>query len=161
MNEIPVYKFALVEELKNNSKFLPTKAEPDATGWDVRSAVDITIRPFEYAKIKLGIRGFCPKGWWYELKCRSSSFTKKNLHSLYGTIDETWEGELLFACQFIPEKHKPDLDLVINFGEAIGQIIPVKRQEMIVESISNEEYDHLCKERNGVRGIGGFGSTSA
>ena len=49
--------------------------------------------------------------------------------------------------------------IIIDFGEALGQIIPVKRKEMIVESISNEEYNELCKQRNAERGIGGFGST--
>ena len=51
-------------------------------------------------------------------------------------------------------------DLVINWGDALGQLIPVKRQEMIVEGISNEEYDQLCKERGHSRGANGFGSTS-
>jgi dUTPase len=175
--QIPTYKFALREDLLDHPELLPTRAEPQATGWDVRCAEDLVIKPFEYAKIRLGLRGFCPEGWWYELKPRSSTFTKKKMHALYGTIDETYEGELVFACQYIPNltleigvdlglhlgswfSEKPsDLNLLLNFGDAIGQLIPVKRQEMIVESISNEEYDRLCKERNSIRGAGGFGST--
>lgn len=182
---VPTYKFALREDLKNNLEFLPTRGEPKASGWDVKCAEKngVKLRPGQKAKIKLGFRGFCPEGWWYELKPRSSTFGKKDLHSLYGTIDELYEGELVFACQYIPEfnvtqagllrygefssdgtdlatlKNFPILE--INFGEAIGQIIPVRRQEMQVEFISNEEYDRLCSERNGVRGTGGFGSTDS
>ena len=172
MNDIPVYKFAVRSDLINSQiSFLPTKATPLASGWDVRAAIKepggkLIIAPNQYVKIPLGFRGFCPPGWWYELKPRSSSFTKKFLHCLYGTIDEDYEGEAVFAAQYKPEKDYAYLNnnltsntLVIEFGEALGQIIPIKKQEMTVESITNEEYDRLCLERNAQRGIGGFGST--
>jgi dUTPase len=163
---IPQYRFALREDLKDDKRFLPTRAEPKSSGWDVSAAQEdkkiIRLKPFEYAKIPLGFRAFCPEGWWFELKPRSSTFAKKHLGCLYGTIDESYEGFLILACQYLPSRNKFDVwedDLAINFGDPVGQIIPVKRQEMIVESISNEEYDKLCKERGGIRGTGGFGST--
>lgn len=182
MIETPTYKFALREDLKEDKQFLPAKAEPNATGWDVRAAMKdhkpLVINPFEHVKIPLGFRGFCPDGWWYTLVPRSSSFAKKNLHCLYGMIDFGFEGELLLAAQYIPNclnchtiNHQTNnmrlcslqgtmTTLQIEFGEAIGQIIPVKRQEMIVEELDNEYYNTLCQERQGVRGAGGFGSTS-
>lgn len=179
--EIPIYKFATCLE---DPQFLPTRGEPKATGWDVRASLNpgesLTILPMEHVKIPLGFRAFCPEGWWLELRPRSSTFGKKNLHSLYGVIDETYSGQLLFACQYIPQitivnslkygyifgvdrvdsqiEAEP---LVINHGDAIGQIVPIKRQEMIVSSVSNEEYEQLCKERNAIRKDGGFGSTGA
>ncbi len=181
MIEIPTYKFALREDLKDERQFLPSKAEPKATSWDVRAAMPnrkpLIISPFEYVKIPLGFRGFCPDGWWYRLNPRSSTFGKKQLHCLYGVIDESYEGELLFAAQYIPEcmtchglNHmEKNLKMCsikgvmtafqIDFGEAIGQITPVKRQEMIIEEIDNTQYDALCQQRQGVRGDGGFGST--
>lgn len=176
-NNTPVYRFALREDLKDDKRFLPTRGEPTASGWDVRSAEALIIRPFQQAKIKLGFRGFCPEGWWYELRPRSSSYAKKNLHALYGVIDETYEGELVFACQYIPSfnhfQHSSDgglweedilqymnsNQLKIEFGDAIGQIIPVRRAEMVIEEITNDEYDTRCAGRNAARGAGGFGST--
>jgi dUTPase len=185
--ETPTYKFALRKDLEGEEKieFLPTRAEPKASGWDVRAAQEdrkpVILKPFEHTKIQLGFRAFCPENYWYELKPRSSSFAKKNLHCLYGTIDETYENELVLAVQYIPFfELESDVDveygyygdsrttvgirvvapdLVINFGDAIGQIVPVKRQEMQAEQITNADYDALCKERGGVRGEGGFGST--
>lgn len=181
-NKLPVFKFALREDLADDERFLPTRAEPKATGYDVRAAFPdkqpLLLKPFDYAKIPLGVRGFCPDGWWYEIKPRSSTFAKKFCHALYGTVDETYEGELIFACQYIPpvlfNLHKGQKDwgkipewyapstldiLKIDFGDAVGQLIPIKRQEMTVQKISNEEIELEYKNRNAIRGAGGFGST--
>lgn len=172
MTDIPVYKFAVREDLvKSKISFLPTRAEPLATGWDVRAAFKepsnkLIIKPNQYIKIPLGFRGFCPEGWWYNLIPRSSSFGKKSLHCLYGVIDETFPQELIFAAQYRPEKEVIYDDnhmmlpnnLIIEFGEAIGQIIPIKRQDMIVEKITNEELDDLFSKRKSIR-ESGFGST--
>lgn len=177
---VPTYKFALREDLKDDKRFLPTRGEEKATGWDVRAAFPdtdkIIVHPFEQVKIPLGIRGLCPDGWWYEIRPRSSSFAKKNLHALYGVVDETYEGELIFACQYIPVLRVLDFqsgleifgaferwthlpELTINFGDAVGQIVPVKRQEMNVMEINNTTLEAEYASRNGKRGAGGFGST--
>lgn len=179
MKTLPKYGFALREDIKDDKRFLPTRAEPKASGWDVRASFidrqSLIIKPFQCAKIPLGFRTFCPDGWWFEIKPRSSTFVKKNLHSLYGTIDESYEGEAIFACQYIPEFNIirrdekseawifgfPMPELTINFGDAIGQIIPIERQEMEVIDWSNEDYDAACKNRGDKRGTNGFGSTGA
>ena len=165
--DTPTFQFALREGL--TSLYTPSRGEPLATGWDVRAAFDteeLVIQPFQYFKIPLGFRAFSPKGWWFQLHPRSSSFAKKHMHCLVGTIDETYDKELIFAGQYIAdnvideESSLPKMNpLVIKRGDAIGQIIPVKRVEMNVKVISNEEFDKLSKERNAVRD-GGFGSTT-
>ena len=126
MNEIPVFKFALVEGLSDH--FLPVKGSEKASGWDVHSTCDVIMHADDYAKIPLGFRIFAPPGWWLELRPRSSSFAKKNLHALYGVIDEDYEGELVFACQYLPDggpQQNPQeplnyVPLKIKAGEAIG-----------------------------------------
>lgn len=158
-NLIPIFRFALSDMA--NSNFLPTRGTSQATGWDVRAAVEepLVLRAGQYAKISLGFRMFSPPGWWMEIRPRSSTFVKKQLHCLYGVIDEDYEGEMIFACQYIPDISGLGKDITINYGDAIGQLIPIRRQEMKVEIVSNEEYNALCKERNHSRGQGGFGST--
>lgn len=158
MIEVPIFKFVLNDGV--NDDFLPTRAENKATGWDVRCAEEVMLRPGQYAKIALGFRMFAPPGWWLELRPRSSSFAKKKLHCLYGVIDEAYEGQMVFACQYIPDISSLGNDLKIEAGEAIGQLIPIKRQEMLVEKVSNEEYTKLTQQRQATRGTGGFGSTS-
>lgn len=162
----PTYSFALREDLKNEKQFLPFRAEPKATGWDVRAAQEdreqIILHPFQKKLLPLGFRAFCPEGWWFEARPRSSTFAKKHLHCLYGVVDQTYEGQCFLSLQYLPENtlsSVPD-NLVINFGDPIAQIIPVRRQEMQVLEKSNEEYDLLCKNRGGERGAGGFGSTT-
>ena len=154
--KLPIFKFALNVGLSD--EFLPIKGSERASGWDVRSVRTVILDPYNYTKIDLGFRMFSPPGWWMELRPRSSTFAKKHLHALYGVIDEDYEGQCVFACQYLP-MDRINGQLIIEPGEAIGQMIPVKRQEMIVERVSNEEYESLCKNRNTSRGSGGFGST--
>jgi dUTP pyrophosphatase len=157
----PTFLFALREdlELAGETRFLPTQADPEATGYDVRAAQNITIKPGEYFKIPLGFRCFCPPEWYYQLHPRSSSFTKKSMHNLVGIVDELWEGETLFAGQYILDKCSMGKDLVIEFGTPIGQIIPMRREIVQMKLGTNKELDELFKKRNGIRGTGGFGST--
>jgi dUTPase len=161
MTDVPLFQFALRDGL--SSDFLPRQGTPLATGWDVRAAFtdnkDVSIRPGGYIKIPLGFRVFAPSGWWLELRPRSSTFGKKQLHALYGVIDEDYEGECLFACQFMPDITNLHTDITLSFGESIGQIIPVKRQLMEIQQVSNEQFAELCKGRAAQRGAGGFGST--
>lgn len=194
INDIPVFSFSVVGDLysscnKNSAsqvkpwEFVPTLADPDSTGYDVRCASPggVTLTCGEYFKIPLGIRMYAPKGWWMQLVPRSSSFAKKNIHALYGVIDETYENELVFAGQYLPNSDKlstsfwgrfktvvrsffkkdiqSNQTLKIEFGERIAQLIPVKRPTIIVSHVTNEDLDYMYKERDGSRGKGGFGST--
>lgn len=160
--QIPEFLFALREDLKDNTEFLPTKAEELSSGYDVRAAQidrkDLILKPGQYFKLQLGFKSFCPPGWYYLLHPRSSSFVKKYMHNLVGIIDESWEHETLIAGQYIPDSSSMGKELIIKFGDRIGQIIPTKRQDMEIKLVTNEEYNDLCRKRNSLR-KGGFGST--
>ena len=168
MSDIPTFKFALKDDHHNEDQFLPTRAHDTDTGWDVRCAVETRIKPGEHVIIPLGFRVFAPPGWWLELRPRSSSFIKRHLHALYGVIDETYEGEVGFCTQL---QWKPKVSYIslslsdrpvtitIGYGEKIGQLIPVRRQNMNVDKISNEEFNKLTNGRAASRGAGGFGSS--
>jgi len=160
----PFFHFALREDLKDDLRFIPTKGEPLATGYDVRAAQldrnPIIIKAGQYAKVPLGFRSYCPDGWYYQLHPRSSSFAKKYMHNLIGIIDESWEGITTLVAQYLPDVCSLGKDLVINFGDPIAQIIPVKRLDVTVIPLSNQQYDEKCIRRNAVRKTGGFGSTS-
>jgi dUTPase len=168
--DVPTFKFALTDEVISASKdqdphlFLPTQAEPLASGWDVRcaSANGIELKPGCYIKVPLGFRVFSPPGWWLRLVPRSSTFIKKHIHALYGTIDEAYEGQVFFCGQYLP-----DAELIINcnrlkkieFGDRIGQIIPARRENMTVEVVSNDNFAKLSVKRDSARKSGGLGSS--
>lgn len=160
---IPTFKFALREDLKDDKRFLPERAEPLSTGYDVRAAFldkkPLIIKPFEYFKIPLGFKCFCPDQWYYQLHPRSSSFTKKYMHNLIGIIDESWEGDTLFAGQYIPDVNSNSTNLIIEYGEKIGQLVMTKRVDVEIIEISNKECNDLYSKRNAIRKSGGFGST--
>ena len=157
--QLPRFRFAVREGLDDS--FLPTRSEPFATGWDVCCAEKdgVILKPFDRKLISLGFRMYAPEDYWLELRPRSSTFAKKGLHCLYGVIDEHYPNELMLAVQFInPGAFSISTRMTIPFGEKIAQVIPVKRRDMVVEGISNEEIDKLYEGRNSVR-TGGFGST--
>lgn len=163
--EKPIFKFAIREDLKqlsNYRDFLPSKAEPFATGWDVRAAQlsheGLVIKPGDYVKIPLGFRAIPPPGWWFEIHPRSSSFFKKNLHVLVGIIDETYPDEVSLLVNYIPSSTKMCKDLTIQFGERLGQMMPVHRVDMEINDMSNEDFDSFIKNRGAER-TGGIGST--
>jgi dUTPase len=161
--EIPTFKFALREDLKDDKRFLTTKGEPDATGYDVRAAQEdrkpIIVKAGEYVKVPLGFRAFCPRGWWYLLAPRSSMFFKKECIGFTGIIDEAYPNQAIAGFIYHPDGKSLSQDLVINFGDAIGQIIPQRREEVDMVEISNNEIDADFAVRGAVR-TGGFGSTS-
>ena len=161
---MPVFKFAVRDDLKDVAdKSLPKKATPGSAGYDVRCAQKdrkpIILRSGQYVRIPLGFRMILETGWWMNLRPRSSSFAKKSLHYLIGTLDNDWRGENEYACQYLPDISALGKDLTLNFGDAIGQIMPVRMEEMKVKSISNEEFDEFCINETNDRGIGGWGST--
>jgi dUTPase len=142
--------------------FLPNRSSNLSTGYDVRCAEveGILLKPGCYFKINLGFKMFAPEGWWLELRPRSSTFAKLNIHALYGVIDCDYDKNLLFAGQYNPDECKifnDNTPIKIEFGDRVGQLIPVKLQEMTVESVSDEEFMKLTSERKS-HGTG-FGSS--
>lgn len=171
--EVPTYYFALTEELAEACKgtkfksedFIPTKSEPDASGWDVRCAQPdgLDLTSCCYYTIPLGFRSYCPKGWWAKLDPRSSSFTKRHMHALYGNIDETYPKQWFFACQYIPDGcalNNKNYPTRLEFGDRIGQLIPVRKQEMNVEVLTNAAIEEKYIKRDAVR-KDGFGSSGS
>lgn len=159
------FRFALREDLKDDKRFLPTRATPKSVGFDCRCAQEdrkpIVLRAGEYVRIPLGFRVIIPDNWWLQLNPRSSTFAKKSLHCLYGVIDTDWRGFMLMIAQYVPNVNSLGNDLILEFGEAIGQLIPFEVKDVGVEEISNVEFDSYVEaEIDNVRKDKGFGSTS-
>ena len=155
----PSFHFKVLGDLDPNI-FLPSKKNITDTGYDVAAAEDCVIQNNSYVLIPLGIAMIAPPGWWIELRPRSSTFAKKKLHALYGVIDEEYENQIMLAVHFMEPLDGDffNTSLKIAKGEKIAQLVPVKRVDMNVVHVSSEKFDEMSKERNGKRGLGGFGS---
>lgn len=191
----PEFKFAATDRLKtllserpievdghllSITDWLPKRANETDTGFDVRAAEDLTLAPFQYFKLPLGVVALIPEGWWLELRPRSSTFMKKKIHNLYGTIDQDFAHQLHFVGQYIPDRvelqgldfgnilgtgqrdlsdfYKKENSLKILCGERIGQLVPIERVDMDVSVTSMEEIEEEMKKRSATRN-GGFGSS--
>lgn len=165
-NNFPEYYFAITPELeevcsKNNLNpdiFLPSQANKTDTGYDVRTMVSVDVRPFEYFRLNLGIKAFCPDGWWLDLRPRSSMFNKHLAHCHYGVIDESFPRNIQLLAQYIPEDKLSVPNLKFEIGDKVGQLIPVRRQEMMVIKVTDEDITRMHNSSNSTR-TGGFGST--
>ena len=168
---IPNFKFCLTDPSLDDS-YLPQKSEDLSVGFDLRASETVVIKPFETVKIPLGVKCFLPNDYWLDLRPRSSTMAKRNLHCLYGVIDESYEGPILLAATLVKpitiplgsmnnvEYWMEQNSVTIEKGEKIAQLIPVSKQSMNPSLVSQEEFSRLCSERGAKRGAGGFGSTS-
>ena len=160
---IPTFKFALRDDIKDDKRFLPSRTTSVSTGWDVRCAQEdrkpIVLRPGQYVKIPLGFRTIAADGWWLKLEPRSSTFVKKSLHCLCGVIDQDYRGYMFQVGQYLSDVSALGKDLILEFGEPIGQLIPYRLEDMNIEQIGNEEFDAICKENQSMRDHSGFGAT--
>jgi dUTP pyrophosphatase len=150
---VPEFKFSLVNTF--DTQYLPTKSDPLATGWDVRVSEDVVLKPYEMVVMPLGIRCIIPDGWWLQICPRSSTFTKLDLHALYGVIDQNYVDPIKFAAKWMPSTVSHSGYQKINCGTRIAQLIPRRREEIEVKLLSSDEFDNQVKENRG----GGFGST--
>lgn len=171
--EIPEFKFCLVDNC--SEEFVPTRSEPNATGYDCRSRINLDVNHGDMFKIPLGFKMLCPVGWYAQLHPRSSSFMKKDIIPLIGIIDQDFNGEVCFVGRFFSknwnyveqtnsfldgEVSHESLMLQINIGDKIAQLVPEKVKPMKTGIISLEDYEKELKARNAIRN-GGFGSTGA
>ena len=155
---------AMFEIINDSEKkihgFLPERTTECATGFDVRNAGEnLVIRAFEYVKIPLGFKCIIPENFWFFLVPRSSTFAKKHLHCLYGTVDQDFEKQWFFAGQYIPRNdftNEPHLG--VAYGDRIAQIILLPRYDFEAVAIDSSEFAKLSKERASKRGEG-FGSS--
>lgn len=156
--ETPKYLFALREDIKDDKRFLPTRATSRSAGWDVACAFEnhasYIVLPGEYVKIPLGLRCIPPEGYWLEMRPRSSTFVKKHMHALYGVVDNDYRGFLYFCATY-----NGPVPLTLEFGEKIGQAVVVKMKEMEISEVSNDKFDELCQQEDNERQERGFGST--
>lgn len=127
---------------------LPAYAHPSDAGMDVRSVVELTIRPGGRALVPTGLVVLLPPLYEAQVRPRSGLALKSGVTVLNapGTIDSGYRGEIGVILANFGES-----DFHVAKGDKIAQLViaPVTQPE-IVATTELDETD---------RGEGGFGST--
>ncbi len=126
---------------------IPTKAEPEATGYDLSSIEDVVIEPGEHKLVSTGLK-WEAKGYDLSIRPRSGLAAKNMITVLNtpGSVDSSYRGILkviLINHSKIPFK--------VEKGMRIAQAVFHK-----VESVVIGELEELSDT---IRGDGGMGST--
>jgi len=139
----------LDKELYPNG-FLHTRK--DDVGYDLRSRIDVVIKPGEIKKIPTGIKvdlsekigDLCAFGL---IKDRSGLASKKGLHVLAGVIDPNYRGEVIVVL-----KNLGNEEVKISRGDRIAQLLV-----LIAWCGEFEEVEELSETERGEKGFGSSG----
>lgn len=130
-----------------SNDLIPYKKRIEDAGWDLRSAIDIEIKPGETKIIPTGVSMMM--GYRYVgLVLARSSFAAKGINVTGGVIDSSYRGEIRVILQNFGKE-----TLKIRRGDRIAQIV--------VFQIANFADEILFGEapKDTERGVKGFGST--
>lgn len=166
-------KDEILNELRNESKkievevvrdiVLPKYAHIGDAGADVRSAIDIDIKPGETVLIPLGFKMNIPMSYQIEVRPRSglSLKTPLRLSNSPGTIDSGYKDEICVIMTNTSRKNKGNYNLDekdnhqgtyhIAKGDRVAQIVLTKYE--VINFVTVDSID-----KNNDRG-GGFGHT--
>ena len=143
----------LIKIYRETDNPMPEYKNDGDAGLDIRSNVDIRIRPFNWTTIDTGLYIVIPYGYEGQVRSRSGLAAKFGLQVLNspGTIDSGYRDELKVIM--INHNHFP---YEIVKGDRIAQLVikPVIRAELM--NITKEDHGIETETKN--RG-GGLGST--
>jgi dUTP pyrophosphatase len=128
---------------------LPEQAHPGDAGLDLRSVMDIEVKPGERAMVRTGLAVAIPEGHAGLVLPRSGLASRQGLtlSNAPGLIDAGYRGEVVCAVVNL-DREEP---VSIAKGDRIAQLVIVQLPEVRPEWV-----DELP---GSTRGEGGFGST--
>jgi dUTP pyrophosphatase len=131
----------------DSDDLVPQRASSDASGYDLRSSVDMVVKKNTPTLVPTGLFLDMESGWEAQVRPRSGLAAKSGVtvFNTPGTIDSDFKGEvkvILFSVLY---------DFVVNRGDRIAQIVFQQ-----IPSVFLVRVDTLSESE---RGTGGFGST--
>lgn len=138
---------ALQVALLSDAARAPTRGSDKAAGYDLYSAVDITVPKQGKALVKTDIAIAIPHGHYGRVAPRSGLAVKKFIDVGAGVIDEDYRGNV----GVVLFNFSQDEDFEVKTGDRIAQLI--------LEKISTPPIEVVASLDETVRGEGGFGST--
>ncbi len=127
---------------------VPARATPGAAGYDLASADEGAIAPFERRLFRTGFSIAVPGGYECQLRPRSGLALKHGitLPNTPATIDSDYRGEVMVA--------------LVNLGNESFQVTRGMRiAQMVIARVERAEFAEVVELPATARGAGGFGST--
>jgi len=127
---------------------LPSPATPGSAGYDLASAEDGELAPFERKLFRTGFSIAVPAGYECQLRPRSGLALRHGitLPNTPATIDSDYRGELMVA--------------LVNLGSEVFQVTRGMRiAQMVVARVERVTFRPVEELPPSARGIGGFGSS--
>ena len=133
----------------HNDPILSPAREGDA-GYDLRVWIDTghptVLRPHEMSNFRTGVYVKIPEGYWGAIRPRSSTFAKKQLLVMGGTIDEGYTGEISIFIW-----NPMNNSISVEDGDRLAQLLLIPRFTPPIKIVGQ-----LPETQ---RGTEGFGST--
>lgn len=128
---------------------LPAVEHPGDAGMDLRSRVDVVLRPGERALVPTGIAIALPSGFAAFVLPRSGLALRAGLGLVNapGTIDAGYRGEICVICI----NHDHEQSIALQRGDRIAQLVVMPVPAVRLVEVAELPGSH--------RGEGGFGST--
>ena len=150
-------KKGIVKEKKEPVKLLVKKVNKDAfipeysfesdVGLDLISVEDVCFYPMEQKPVKTGLVLSIPKGHVGLIRDRAGIVTKMNVHTVAGTFDPGYRGEVSVMLVNFSEK-----EVEVEAGMKIAQLIVLP-----VVKVKISEVKTLDETERGIRGFGSTG----
>ncbi|HNP20597.1 MAG TPA: dUTP diphosphatase [Panacibacter sp.] len=129
---------------------LPGYATEGSSGMDLRAAIEapVLLQPLQRTAVPTGLFIELPVGFEAQIRPRSGLALKQGITCLNspGTIDADYRGEIKV--------------ILINLSDTVQEINPGDRiAQMIVQSVTQVEWQPALEINDTARGEGGFGHT--
>jgi deoxyuridine 5'-triphosphate nucleotidohydrolase len=126
---------------------VPTQANPDDTGWDVKLSMDWLVRANVPTVMPTGVVAHPPAGYGFTLRPRSGHTSRGQLVQL-GTIDHGYVGEI--GVIMFSNRH-----IQFHRGDSVAQLVLEKVHAATAVVVPWDT------KRETARGAKGFGSSDA
>ncbi len=129
-------------------EFMPSMGNPGDAGYDLRSTLDLVLKPGQRSLIPTGVSIALPEGYVGLVHPRSGLAAKHGVTVLNapGTVDAGYRGEI--AVTLI---NHGDTDFAIAKGDRIAQIV--------FQKFEVASFVQVSQLPGSMRGAAGFGST--
>lgn len=127
---------------------LPEYATEGSAGMDLRSKLDVVVRPHERALIGTGLYVAVPVGWELQVRPRSGLALKHGITVLNspGTVDSDYRGEVGVVLY-----NSSEVPFTVKKGDHIAQ--------GVLSQVAHCRWEPVEELDDTTRGTGGFGST--